>query len=191
MATKKEIRNYAEANGITREEARQHFINEAKNRKAKQFMVMPLEDAKLYKGKTVKQYIDDNNIADCIVAGTIFDSNLQKTVEVNFIISTTIDESAAMNLSKGIWEYNRKTNPTHEQFTVWMPSNNFLDLTISGTGKLALGHGSGYSGVFLAEMLDYLGMTEEFKDSLSTAYSTNKDFANALDSIDPKFKQHL
>ena len=32
MATKKEIRNYAEANGITREEARQHFINEAKNR---------------------------------------------------------------------------------------------------------------------------------------------------------------
>lgn len=32
MATKKEIRHYAEANGITREEARQHFINEAKNR---------------------------------------------------------------------------------------------------------------------------------------------------------------
>lgn len=32
MATKKEIRNYAEANGITREEARQHFINEAKKK---------------------------------------------------------------------------------------------------------------------------------------------------------------
>ena len=32
MATKKEIRNYAEANSITREEARQHFINQAKNR---------------------------------------------------------------------------------------------------------------------------------------------------------------
>jgi len=30
MATKKEIRNYAEANGITREEARQYFINKAK-----------------------------------------------------------------------------------------------------------------------------------------------------------------
>ena len=30
MATKSEIRNYAEANGITREEAKQYFINKAK-----------------------------------------------------------------------------------------------------------------------------------------------------------------
>jgi hypothetical protein len=37
MATKKEIRNYAEANGITREEARQHFINEAKQKRPKIF----------------------------------------------------------------------------------------------------------------------------------------------------------
>jgi hypothetical protein len=34
MATKKEIRNYAEANNISREEARQHFIDEAMKHKA-------------------------------------------------------------------------------------------------------------------------------------------------------------
>lgn len=34
MATKKQIRKYAEANGITREEAKQHFINEAIKRNA-------------------------------------------------------------------------------------------------------------------------------------------------------------
>lgn len=37
MATKKEIRHYAEKHGITREEAKQHFINEAikRNREAR------------------------------------------------------------------------------------------------------------------------------------------------------------
>lgn len=35
MATKKEIRHYAEKHGITREEAKQHFINEAIKRNSK------------------------------------------------------------------------------------------------------------------------------------------------------------
>ena len=45
MATKIEIRNYAEANGISRNEARQHFINLAKQR-SKQTFLTPLKDGR-------------------------------------------------------------------------------------------------------------------------------------------------
>ena len=184
MATKAEIKYYAKTNNVSMAEAKQHFIDLAK---ATAIHVLPLDDNSVYKGKTIYQYMTANNIKNAVISGIVFDLYTSKQVAMTVIVSNNIDEETARDIGYETWKFNGQQFPGAERVAIWLPLNDILEQTFSGTGPLTMGNETGYSGNFLSRVVDMIGIKDVYKKLLADAYKNNKEFATSLDNIDPKY----
>ena len=164
---------------------------EAKAKNAKAIHILPLDDQSVYKGKTIYQYMTANNIKNAVISGSVFDFHLGKQVAMTVIVSNSLDEEAARNIGNETWKFNGQQFPGAERVLIWLPLNDILEQTFSGTGPLTMGNNSGYSGNFLSRVVDMIGVKEVYKKLLADAYNNNKEFATCLDNLNPEYGQMM
>lgn len=164
---------------------------EAKAKKAKEIHVLPIEDNSVYKGKTIYQYMTANYIKNAIISGSVFDIHLRKHVAITVVVSNSLDEDAVRNIGNETWKLNGQLFPSAERVFIWLPLNDILEQTFSGTGPLTMGNETGYSGNFLSRVIDMIGIKDVYKKLLADAYNNNSGFSTAIDNLNPEYGKIL
>lgn len=153
-------------------------------------IIAPLYPDRSTKFMSVGEYSRTENIdAVFVIIGTVFVADIGE-VETCLIVSNNAgwgDEQTEAT-GKGWWRNIVGKN----KFFAWLPLNDITEMTVSGPWIASTRtEATSLRGWFLAEIIRKSGFTDEFKQSLRRAASTDNELLTALDSIAEGFADEV
>jgi hypothetical protein len=138
-------------------------------------VVMPLNDEKLYNGKTPGDYIFDNSIPNAMIVGTCF-SSIAGMVKTMLFITTDVNDTHARAATEQWWMLPENKGP---KLAVWLPLNDMKEMTASGLEK----HGEGVQGQSVGLLIRTAGVQNLVSAGLKRMCKADPTYVDAFNAV--------